>query len=216
MIHFMYQQETPPQKESPIMQTTILFNTPMRIDSIFQSASVIGFQEHGNIHNTVLVRIDVNPYAPHIVCATDRTEYIAVAIDKNGTVYGTTTTGMRVPLTKTPYTTPESATLTQVGEMWVGSRYHFYADEDTTFTDEETGEQVDINSDDIEDNLPVGATLTMRDKYMSVTVRRTGECSYNINGYETDHSGAPYDAQDALDFIFKWYGATTRHTITRP
>ena len=212
----MYQQETPPQKESPITQTTILFNTPMRIDSIFQSASAIGFQEHGNIHNTVLVRIDVTPYAPHIVCATDRTEYIAVAIDKNGTVYGTTTTGMRVPLTKTPYTTPESATLTQVGEMWVGSRYHFYADEDTTFTDEETGEQVDINSDDIEDNLPVGATLTMRDKYTTVTVRRTGECSYNINGYETDHSGTPYDAQDALDFIFKWYGATTRHTITRP
>lgn len=67
-----------------------------------------------------------------------------------------------------------------------------------------------------EDNLPVGATLTMRDKYTSVTVRRTGERSYNINGYETDHSGAPYDAQDALDFIFKWYGATTRHTITRP
>lgn len=198
------------------MQTTILFNTPMRIDSIFQSASVIGFQERGNIHNTVLVRIDVNPYAPHIVCATDRTEYIAVAIDKNGTVYGTTTTGMRVPLTKTPYTTPESATLTQVGEMWVGSRYHFYADEDTTFTDEETGEQVDINSDDIEDNLPVGATLTMRDKYTPVTVRRTGERSYNINGYETDHSGAPYDTQDALNFIFKWYGATTRHTITRP
>lgn len=212
----MYQQETPPQKESPIMQTTILFNTPMRIDSIFQSASVIGFQERGNIHNTVLVRIDVNPYAPHIVCATDRTEYIAVAIDKSGTVYGTTTDGKRVPLTKTPYTTPESTALTQVGEMWVGSRYHFYADEDTTFTDEETGEQVDINSDDIEDNFTAGATLTMRDKYTSVTVRRTGERSYNINGYETDHSGAPYDAQDALDFIFKWYGATTRHTITRP
>lgn len=42
------------------------------------------------------------------------------------------------------------------------------------------------------------------------------ERSYNINGYETDHSGAPYDAQDALDFIFKWYGTCTRHTITRP
>lgn len=198
------------------MQTTILFNTPMRIDSIFQSASVIGFQERGNIHNTMFVRIDVNPYAPRIVCATDDTEYTAVTIDKNGTVYAATTTGKRVALTKTPYTTPESAALTQVGEMWVGSRQHFYADEDTTFTDEETGEQVDINSDDIEDNLPVGATLTMRDKYTSVTVHRTGERSYNINGYETDHSGAPYDAQDALDFIFKWYGATTRHTITRP
>ena len=37
-----------------------------------------------------------------------------------------------------------------------------------------------------------------------------------INGYETDHSGAPYDAGDALDFIFKWYGTCTRHTITRP
>lgn len=195
---------------------TILFNTPMRIDSIFQSANVIEFQEHGNIHNTMFVRIDVKPYAPHIVCATDRTEYIAVAIDKNGTVYGTTTDGKRVPLTKTPYSTPESATLTQVGEMWVGSRYHFYADEDTTFTDEETGEQVPINSDDIEDNLPVGATLTMHDRYTSVTVRRTGERSYSINGYETDRYGAPYDAGDALDFIFKWYGATTRHTITRP
>lgn len=198
------------------MQTTILFNTPMRIDSIFQSASVIEFQEHGNIHNTMLVRLDAKPYAPHITAATNDTEYIAVTISRDGTVWANTTTGMRVPLTKTPYTTPESTALTQVGEMWVGSRYHFYADEDTTFTDEETGEQVDINSDDIKDNLPVGATLTMRDKYTSVTVRRTGERSYNINGYETDHSGAPYDAQDALDFIFKWYGATTRHTITRP
>lgn len=83
------------------MQTTILFNTPMRIDSIFQSASVIEFQEHGNIHNTMFVRLDVEPYAPHIVCATDRTEYIAVAIDKNGTVYGTTTDSKRVPLTQT-------------------------------------------------------------------------------------------------------------------
>ena len=198
------------------MQTAILFKTPMRVDSIFQSASVIGFQEHGNIHNAVFVRIDVEPYAPRITAATNTVEYMAVTIDKNGTVYGTTTTGMRVPLTKTPYTTPESATLTQVGEMWVGSRYHFYADEDTTFTDEETGEQVPINSDDIEDNLTVGATITMRDKYTSVTVTRTGERSYNINGYETDHSGTPYDAEDALDFIFKWYGATTRHTITRP
>lgn len=198
------------------MQTTILFNTPMMINSIFQSASVIEFQEHGNIHNAVFVRIDVEPYAPHIVCATDRTEYIAVAIDKNGTVYGTTTDGKRVPLTKTPYTTPESAALTQVGEMWVGSRYHFYADEDTVFVDEETGEQVPINSDDIEDNLPVGATITMRDRYTPVTVTRIDERSYNINGYATDHCGAPYDAGDALDFIFKWYGTCTRHTITRP
>lgn len=198
------------------MQTTILFNTPMRIDSIFQSASVIEFQEHGNIYNTMFVRLDVEPYAPHITAATNDTEYIAVTIDKNGTVYGATTDSKRVPLTKTPYTTPESATLTQVGEMWVGSRYHFYADEDTTFTDEETGEQVSINNDDIEDNLPVGATLTMRDRYTPVTVRRTGERSYNINGYETDHCGTPYDAGDALDFIFKWYGACTRHTITRP
>lgn len=198
------------------MQTTILFHTPMRIDSIFQSASVIGFQEHGNIHNTMFVRIDVKPYAPHITAATNDTEYIAVAISDDGTVYGNTTDGKRVPLTKTPYAAPESTVLTQVGEMWVGSRYHFYADEDTTFTDEETGEQVDINSDDIEDNLPVGATITMRDKYTSVTVTRIDERSYNINGYETDHSGAPYDAGDALDFIFKWYGTATRHTITRP
>lgn len=195
---------------------TILFHTPMRIDSVFQSASVIGFQEHGNIHNTMFVRIDVEPYAPHIVCATDRTEYIAATISDDGTVWANTTTGMRVPLTKTPYTAPDSTALTQVGEMWVGSRYHFYADEDTTFTDEETGEQVDINSDDIEDNFTVGATITMRDRYTSVTVTRIDERSYNINGYEADHSGAPYDAQDALDFIFKWYGTATRHTITRP
>ena len=198
------------------MQTTILFNTPMRIDSIFQSANVIEFQERGNIHNTMFVRLDVEPYAPHITAATNDTEYIAVTIDKNGTVYGTTTDSKRVPLTKTPYSAPESATLTQVGEMWVGSRYHFYADEDTVFVDEETGEQVPINSDDIEDNLPVGATLAMRDRYTSVTVRRIDERSYNINGSETDHSGTPYDAGDALDFIFKWYGTCTRHTITRP
>ena len=195
---------------------TILFNTPMMIDSIYQSASVIEFQERYNSSNKTLVRIDVEPYAPHIACATDRTEYTAVAISDDGTVYGNTTDGKRVPLTKTPYTTPESATLTQVGEMWVGSRYRFYADEDTTFVDEETGEQVDINSDDIEDNFTVGATLTMRDRYTSVTVRRIDERSYNINGQETDYSGAPYDAQDALDFIFKWYGTYTRHTITRP
>lgn len=198
------------------MQTTILFNTPMRINSIFQSASVIEFQERHDSTTKTLVRIDMEPYAPRIVCATDDTEYTAITINKNGTVYAATTTGKRVALTKTPYTTPESTALTQVGEMWVGSHYHFYADEDTTFTDEETGEQVPINSDDIEDNFTVGATITMRDKYTPVTVRRTGERSYNINGYATDHSGAPYDAQDALDFIFKWYGATTRHTITRP
>lgn len=198
------------------MQTTILFHTSMRIDSIFQSASVIEFQEHGNIHNTMFVRLDVEPYAPHITAATNDTEYIAVTISDDGTVYGTTTDGKRVPLTKTPYTAPESATLTQVGEMWVGSRYHFYADEDTVFVDEETGEQVPINSDDIEDNLTVGATITMRDRYTSVTVTRIDERSYKINGCETGHSGAPYDAGDALDFIFKWYGTCTRHTITRP
>ena len=198
------------------MQTTILFNTPMRIDSIYQSANVIELQEHGNIHNTMFVHLDIEPYAPRITAATNDTEYTAVTISRDGTVYGNTTDGKRVPLTKTPYTTPESATLTQVGEMWVGSHYHFYADEDTVFVDEETGESVDINSDNIDDNLPVGATITMTDRYTSVTVRRTGERSYNINGYETDHSGTPYDAQDALDFIFKWYGATTRHTITRP
>ena len=195
---------------------TILFKTPMRIDSIFQSASVIGFQEHGNIHNTMFVRIDVEPYAPHIACTTNTDEYIAVAISRDGTVWANATTGTRVPLTKTPYSTPESATLTQVGEMWVGSRYHFYADEDTVFVDEETGEQVEINSENIEDNFTVGATITMRDRYAPVTVRRIDERSYNINGYETDYSGAPYDAQDALDFIFKWYGTYTRHTITRP
>ena len=198
------------------MQTTILFNTPMRIDSVFQSANVIGFQEHGNIHNTMFVRIDVEPYAPHITAATNDTEYIAVTISDDGAVWANTTTGTRVPLTKTPHSTPESTALTQVGEMWVGSCYRFYADEDTTFTDEETGEQVPINSDDIEANLTVGATLTMRDRYTTVTVRRTGERSYNINGYETDRYGAPYDAGDALDFIFKWYGTYTRHTITRP
>lgn len=198
------------------MQTTILFNTPMMVDSIYQSASVIEFQERYNGSNKMLVRLDVEPYAPHITAATNTDEYVAVTIDKNGTVWANTTTGTRVPLTQTPYTTPESTALTQVGEMWVGSRYHFYANEDTTFTDEETGEQVPINSDDIEDNLTVGATLTMRDRYASVTVRRIDERSYSINGYETDHSGAPYDAGDALDFIFKWYGTCTRHTITRP
>ena len=113
------------------MQTTILFNTPMRIDSIFQSANVIEFQEHGNIHNTMFVRIDVEPYAPHITAATNDTEYIAVTISRDGTVWANTATGTRVPLTKTPYTAPESATLTQVGEMWVGSRYHFYAEYQT-------------------------------------------------------------------------------------
>ena len=198
------------------MQTTILFKTPMAINSIYQSASVIEFQKRYDSTTKTLVRIDVEPYAPHIACATDDTEYTAVTIDKNGTVYAATTTGKRVALTKTPYTTPESAALTQVGEMWVGSHYHFYADEDTVFVDEETGEQVPINSDDIEDNLTVGATLTMRDRYTTVTVRRIDERSYNINGYETDYSGAPYDAGDALDFIFKRYGTCTRHTITRP
>lgn len=195
---------------------TILFNTPMMIDSVFQSANVIGFQERYNSSNKILARIDVEPYAPRITAATDDTEYIAVAISDDGTVWANTTTGTRVPLTKTPYSTPESATLTQVGEMWVDSHYRFYANEDSVFVDEETGESVDINSDDIEDNFTVGATITMRDKYTPVTVRRIDERSYNINGYETDHSGGSYDAQDALDFIFKWYGATTRHTITRP
>ena len=64
-------------------------------------------------------------------------------------------------------------------------------------------------------NLTITA-IAMRDKYTPVTVRRIDERSYSLNGYETDHSGGSYDAQDALDFIFKWYGTCTRHTITRP
>lgn len=195
---------------------TILFNTPMMIDSIYQSASVIEFQERYNSSNKMLVRIDVEPYAPRITAATNDTEYIAITISRDGTVWANTTTGTRVPLTKTPYSTPESTALTQVGEMWVSSHYRFYANEDSVFVDEETGKSVDINGDDIEDNLPVGATLTMTGGYTPITVRRIDERSYNINGYETDHSGGSYDAQDALDFIFKWYGAATRHTITRP
>ena len=195
---------------------TIPFNTPLTLNSVFQRAHVLEFQERYNSSTKTLVRIDVEPYAPRITAATNDTEYTAVTISRDGTVWANTTTGARVPLTKTPHNTPKSATLTQVGEMWVGSRYHFYANEDTTFTDEETGEQVEINSDDIEDNLPVGATITMTDRYTSVTVTRIDERSYNINGRETDHCGAPYDAGDALDFIFKRYGTATRHTITRP
>lgn len=197
------------------MQTTILFNTPMRVDSIFQSANVIEFQEHGNIHNTMFVRIDVEPYAPHITAATNDTEYIAVTISDDGTVWANTATGTRVPLTKTPHTTPESATLTQVGEMWVGSRYRFYADEDTVFVDEETGEQVSINSDTMSDVLPVGGVLTMTDKYTTITVKHISEGDYLLNGH-ADLYGKPYDEQDALDHIFTWYGVTARHTITRP
>jgi hypothetical protein len=197
------------------MQTTILFNTPMMIDSIYQSASVFEFQERYNSSNKMLVRIDVEPYAPRITAATNDTEYMAVTISDDGTVWATTTTGTRVPLTKTPYSAPESATLTQVGEMWVGSHYHFYADEDTVFVDEETGEQVDINSDTIEDNLPVGGVLAMRDKYTTITVKHISEGDYLLNGH-ADLYGKPYDTQDALDLIFKWYGTVTRHTITRP
>ena len=197
------------------MQTTILFHTPMMIDSIFQSASVIEFQEHGNIHNTMFVRIDVEPYAARIVCATDFTKYTAVTIDKNGTVYATTIDGKRVPLTKTPYSPPESATLTQVGEMWVGSRYRFYANEDTVFVDEETGEQVGIESDTMSDVLPVGGVLTMTDKYTTIPVTHSREGDYLLNGH-ADLYGKPYDEQDALDHIFTWYGVTARHTITRP
>lgn len=193
----------------------ILFNTPMMIDSIYQSASVFEFQERYNSSNKMLVRIDVEPYAPRITAATNDTEYMAVTISDDGTVWATTTTGTRVPLTKTPYSAPESATLTQVGEMWVGSHYHFYADEDTVFVDEETGEQVDINSDTIEDNLPVGGVLAMRDKYTTITVKHISEGDYLLNGH-ADLYGKPYDTQDALDLIFKWYGTVTRHTITRP
>lgn len=187
----------------------------MRIDSIYQSASVIEFQERYNSSNKILVRIDVEPYAPRITAATNDTEYMAVTISRDGTVWATTTTGTRVPLTKTPYSAPESATLTQVGEMWVGSHYHFYADENTVFVDEETGEQVDINSDTIEDNLPVGGVLTMTDKYTTITVKHISEGDYLLNGH-ADLYGKPYDTQDALDLIFKWYGTVTRHTITRP
>lgn len=194
---------------------TILFNTPMMIDSIYQSASVFEFQERYNSSNKMLVRIDVEPYAPRITAATNDTEYMAVTISDDGTVWATTTTGTRVSLTKTPYSAPESATLTQVGEMWVGSHYHFYADEDTVFVDEETGEQVDINSDTIEDNLPVGGVLAMRDKYTTITVKHISEGDYLLNGH-ADLYGKPYDTQDALDLIFKWYGTVTRHTITRP
>lgn len=197
------------------MQTTILFNTPMRIDSIFQSANVIEFQERYNDSNKMLVRLDVEPYAPHITAATNTDEYVAVTISRDGTVWANTTTGTRVPLTQTPYTAPESAALTQVGEMWVGSRYHFYTNEDTTFTDEETGEQVSINSDTMSDVLPVGGVLTMTDKYTTITVKHISEGDYLLNGH-ADLYGKPYDEQDALDHIFTWYGVTARHTITRP
>ena len=194
---------------------TILFNVPMTVNSVYQSASVIEFQERYNSSNKMLVRIDVDPYAPRITAATNDTEYMALTISDDGTVWATTTTGTRVPLTKTPYSAPESATLTQVGEMWVGSHYHFYADEDTVFVDEETGEQVDINSDTIEDNLPVGGVLAMRDKYTTITVKHISEGDYLLNGH-ADLYGKPYDTQDALDLIFKWYGTVTRHTIIRP
>lgn len=99
------------------MQTTILFNTPMRIDSIFQSASVIEFQEHGNIHNTMFVRLDVEPYAPHIVCATDRTEYIAVTISRDGTVWANTTTGTRPPHPNTLHSARERRAHTGRGNV---------------------------------------------------------------------------------------------------
>ena len=79
---------------------TILFSTPMTIDSIYQSASVIEFQERGNIHNTMFVRLDVEPYEPHITAATNDTEYIAVTISRDGTVWATTNTGTRTPSPK--------------------------------------------------------------------------------------------------------------------
>lgn len=85
------------------MQTTILFKTPMAINSIYQSASVIEFQKRYDSITKTLVRIDVEPYAPHIACATDDTEYTAVTIDKNGTVYGNNQHRYAYPLTKTPY-----------------------------------------------------------------------------------------------------------------
>ena len=78
------------------MKTTILFNAPMTINSIYQSASVIEFQERYDSTTKTLVRIDVEPYAPRIVCATDDTEYIAVTISDDGTVWANTTTGKRV------------------------------------------------------------------------------------------------------------------------
>ena len=79
--------------------------------------------------------------------------------------------------------------------------------------DSADAQQADANN---AEEAPAAATLTMRDRYTTVTVRRIDERSYNINGYETDHCGTPYDAGDALDFIFKRYGTCTRHTITRP
>lgn len=90
------------------MQTTILLKTPMAINSIYQSASVIEFQKCYDSTTKTLVRIDVEPYAPRIVCATDDTEYTAVTIDKNGTVYAATTTGKRVALTKHPTPRPRA------------------------------------------------------------------------------------------------------------
>ena len=103
----------------------------MTINSIYQSASVIEFQERYSSSNKMLVRIDVDPYAPRITATTNDTEYMTVTISDDGTVWATTTTGMRAPLTKTPYSAPESATLTRVGEMWVGSHYRFYAEYQT-------------------------------------------------------------------------------------
>ena len=51
--------------------------------------------------------------------------------------------------------------------------------------------------------------------HIQVIVKHISEGDYLLNGH-ADLYGKPYDTQDALDLIFKWYGTVTRHTITRP
>lgn len=195
---------------------TILFNTPMTVNSIYQSASVIEFQERYNGSNKMLVRLDVEPYAPRITAATNTVEYIAVTIDKNGTVYGTTTDGKRVPLTKTPYTTPESTALTQVGEMWVGSCTRFYSDEIADFVDEATGRTIEVHEDNFYRVLNIGDSLIMTSKlgYRDTTIERVGDGSYTLDG-RTDTHGKTYSESQAFAHMCKWYGATVSHRIVR-
>ena len=202
--------------------TIIQFDQPMMINSVYQSASVIEFERYTASSATITktyVRIDAQPFAPHIICATDFTKYTSVHVDETGVVWGTTTEGREHQLTLVPYDTGEqenNVTLTVVNELWVGSRTRFYSDEIADFVDEATGRTIEVHEDNFYRALTIGDSLIMTSKlgYRDVSIECVGDGSYTLDG-RTDAHGKTYSESQAFAHMCKWYGATVSHRIVR-
>ena len=202
--------------------TIIQFDQPMMINSVYQRASVIEFERYTTSSATITntyVRIDAQPFAPHIICATDFTKYTSISVDETGIVWGTTTEGREYQLTLVPYDTGEqenNVTLTVVNELWVGSYTRFYSDEIADFVDEATGRTIEVHEDNFYRVLNIGDSLIMASKlgYRDTTIERVGDGSYTLDGRNDAH-GKAYSESQTFAHMCKWYGATVSHRIVR-